>query len=106
MQEENRGCVVKGDTDKKKFDSLRRIQETDNLIEVSKMLSESALERKESRGGHFRNDCPDIDKELECSLVVFQDQGKIAVKRREIVQEDEAGIEPENQPGTASVVKI
>jgi fumarate reductase (CoM/CoB) subunit A len=104
LQEENRGCVVKGDTDKKKFDSLRRIQETDNLIEVSKMLSESALERKESRGGHFRNDCPDIDKEWECSLVVFQDQGKIAVKRREIVQEDEAGIEPENQPGTASVV--
>lgn len=104
LQKENQCCHVKGESEKQKFDSLRRIQETDNLIEVSKMLSLAALERTESRGGHYRNDFPEIDEKWECSLVVSQDEEKIAVERREIVGEDVTAIEPKNQPGTACVL--
>ena len=104
LQKENQDCVIKGESDKEKFDTLRRIQETDNLIEVSKMLTLAALERKESRGGHFRIDYPEMDEKWECSLVVSQDEEKIVVERRGIVQENETVIEPENQPGTASIV--
>jgi succinate dehydrogenase / fumarate reductase flavoprotein subunit len=31
----------------------------DNMLEVSEMIAMAALERKESRGGHFRDDYPD-----------------------------------------------
>jgi succinate dehydrogenase / fumarate reductase flavoprotein subunit len=32
-----------------------------NLLTVSEAITRSALERKESRGGHFRDDFPDKD---------------------------------------------
>ncbi len=104
LQKENKCCLVKGESEKEKFDSLRRIQENDNLIEVSKMLSLAALERTESRGGHYRNDFPEVDEKWECSLVVSQDEEKITVERREIVEENVTAIEPENQPGTDRVL--
>ena len=33
----------------------------DNMLSISEMIALSALERKESRGGHFRDDYPDKD---------------------------------------------
>ena len=33
----------------------------DNLLTVSEAVTRSALQRKESRGGHFRDDFPDKD---------------------------------------------
>jgi succinate dehydrogenase / fumarate reductase flavoprotein subunit len=36
-------------------------QDLGNLLAVSEMITRSALERKESRGGHFRTDYPDKD---------------------------------------------
>jgi succinate dehydrogenase / fumarate reductase flavoprotein subunit len=33
-----------------------------NLLTVSEIITRSALERRESRGGHFRDDCPDKDE--------------------------------------------
>jgi succinate dehydrogenase / fumarate reductase flavoprotein subunit len=33
-----------------------------NLLTVSEAITKSALERRESRGGHFREDCPETDK--------------------------------------------
>jgi succinate dehydrogenase / fumarate reductase flavoprotein subunit len=35
-----------------------------NLLDVSEAIAKSALERKESRGGHFREDYPDKGKEF------------------------------------------
>jgi len=35
-----------------------------SLLTVSEAITRSALERKESRGGHFREDFPDKDKKL------------------------------------------
>jgi succinate dehydrogenase / fumarate reductase flavoprotein subunit len=34
----------------------------ENLLTVSEVITVSAIERKESRGGHFREDYPDKDK--------------------------------------------
>jgi succinate dehydrogenase / fumarate reductase, flavoprotein subunit len=33
-----------------------------NLLTVSEIIARSALERRESRGGHFRDDCPNKDE--------------------------------------------
>jgi succinate dehydrogenase / fumarate reductase flavoprotein subunit len=33
----------------------------DNLLIVSEAITRAAIERRESRGGHFRDDCPDKD---------------------------------------------
>jgi succinate dehydrogenase / fumarate reductase flavoprotein subunit len=33
-----------------------------NLLTVSEAITRSAIERRESRGGHFRDDCPDKDQ--------------------------------------------
>jgi succinate dehydrogenase / fumarate reductase flavoprotein subunit len=40
-----------------------------NLLDVSEMIARSAVERKESRGGHFREDFP--DKQVEFSTFNF-----------------------------------
>ena len=37
-------------------------QDLANLLIVSEAITRSALERKESRGGHFRQDYPEKDK--------------------------------------------
>ncbi|MEO7270458.1 MAG: fumarate reductase/succinate dehydrogenase flavoprotein subunit, partial [Vicinamibacterales bacterium] len=36
-------------------------QDLENLLTVSEAITRSALERKESRGGHFRDDYPQKD---------------------------------------------
>jgi succinate dehydrogenase / fumarate reductase flavoprotein subunit len=32
-----------------------------NLLTVAEAITRAAIERRESRGGHFRDDCPDKD---------------------------------------------
>jgi succinate dehydrogenase / fumarate reductase flavoprotein subunit len=54
-----------------------------NLLTVSEAITRSAIERKESRGGHFREDFPEKDPEYATFNVVTRRaaDGSMAVKR-------------------------
>jgi succinate dehydrogenase / fumarate reductase, flavoprotein subunit len=54
-----------------------------NLLTVSQAIALSALERKESRGGHFREDCPDKDEACaKFNVVSFRGpDGKMQIRR-------------------------
>jgi succinate dehydrogenase / fumarate reductase flavoprotein subunit len=57
-----------------------------NLMTVSEAIARSAIERKESRGGHFREDYPDKDAAFgKINLVVRkQPDGSMLVSRAPI----------------------
>ena len=44
-----------------KINEIKSVVETENLMDVAKMLGISALKREESRGGHYRYDFPETD---------------------------------------------
>ena len=47
-----------------------------HLLSVSEMITRAALERKESRGAHFRDDYPEkSDAEGKCNIVVKRGAG-------------------------------
>jgi succinate dehydrogenase / fumarate reductase flavoprotein subunit len=57
----------------------------DNLLTVSEAITRSALERKESRGGHFRDDFPEKKADFATfNLIVRKGQGGMEVVRRPI----------------------
>ena len=59
-----------------------------NLLTVSEAIARSALERKESRGGHFRDDYPDKDPEFgRFNIVVRRGQGGEMQVTREMIPE-------------------
>jgi succinate dehydrogenase / fumarate reductase flavoprotein subunit len=57
-----------------------------SLLTVSEAITRSAIERRESRGGHFREDCPDkVESFGTINIVVSkQPDGRMAVSRRTI----------------------
>ena len=57
-----------------------------NLLTVSEAITRSAIERKESRGGHFREDFPDKDKALgQINIIVRRGSaGEMQVVRQTI----------------------
>jgi succinate dehydrogenase / fumarate reductase, flavoprotein subunit len=57
-----------------------------NLVSISEAITRSALERKESRGGHFRDDFPEKDPEAATFNVVCRQapDGSMAVTREPI----------------------
>ena len=57
-----------------------------NLLLVSEAVTRSAIERRESRGGHFREDCPDKDPAFgKINIVVRKgEDGGMEVKRAPI----------------------
>jgi succinate dehydrogenase / fumarate reductase flavoprotein subunit len=57
-----------------------------HLLTVSEAITRSAIERKESRGGHFRDDFPNkSEAEGKVSIVVYQaDDGSMQVRREPI----------------------
>jgi succinate dehydrogenase / fumarate reductase flavoprotein subunit len=58
-----------------------------NLMTVSEAITRSALERKESRGGHFREDFPDKKADFSTfNIAVRQDGGAMRVERRPIAE--------------------
>jgi len=56
----------------------------DNLMTVSEAITRSALDRKESRGAHFRDDYPAKDPEAgKFNLIVSKDSdGSMRVRRK------------------------
>jgi succinate dehydrogenase / fumarate reductase flavoprotein subunit len=72
-----------------------------NLITVSEIVARAALERKESRGGHFRDDFPDKDPTYgKFNIVVRRGQGgEMQVTREPIpeMREDLKRIVEENK---------
>ena len=59
--------------------------ELDNLLAVSMVICKAALERKESRGAHFRDDFPDRNDDYNYhTLVSMTDFGKIEIGRKEV----------------------
>jgi L-aspartate oxidase len=44
---------------------------------LAKAIGTAALERKESRGGHLRTDCPETDPALDGVHVVFSPDGSV-----------------------------
>ncbi|MGH7499829.1 MAG: FAD-binding protein, partial [Gemmatimonadales bacterium] len=56
----------------------------DNLLTVSEAVTRAAIERQESRGGHFREDCPDKDPACEKFNIVIR---KGADGRMQLVRE-------------------
>ncbi|WP_020188264.1 FAD-binding protein [Methylopila sp. 73B] len=49
-----------------------RALELNNLIEVGDMMALAALNRPESRGSHYREDFPMVDRSLETNIVIDQ----------------------------------
>jgi succinate dehydrogenase / fumarate reductase flavoprotein subunit len=53
-----------------------------NLLIVSEAIARAAIERKESRGGHFREDYPDKDKAFGgCNIVLKKTAAGMHVER-------------------------
>ncbi|MED5578655.1 MAG: FAD-dependent oxidoreductase [Nitrospinota bacterium] len=66
-----------------KINELKSIVETDNLIEVAKMLAISALTREESRGGHYRCDFPETDNDnWKANIVISKKIGTEEIQTR------------------------
>jgi succinate dehydrogenase / fumarate reductase flavoprotein subunit len=59
----------------------------DNLLTVSEIIARAGMERKESRGGHFRDDYPDKNEEWgRCNLRISKgSDGAIKVERSQVV---------------------
>jgi len=60
--------------------------ELGNMLEIAEVVAASALNRKESRGGHSREDYPDRDDEnwLKHTLIAKKD-GKLEIKYKPVV---------------------
>jgi succinate dehydrogenase / fumarate reductase flavoprotein subunit len=57
-----------------------------NLLTVSEAITRSAIERKESRGGHFREDCPNKDAALgKVNIIVKKNADGTMLVRRDTI---------------------
>jgi succinate dehydrogenase / fumarate reductase flavoprotein subunit len=59
--------------------------ELDNLLRISMVIAQSALRRKESRGGHFREDFPERKNEFNYhTLASMSEYGKVHFEKRPV----------------------
>ncbi len=91
-----------GKTVRERYESLRLMYETKNLIEVARMLGTAALQRQETRGGHFRIDHPDRnDEHFLGNYVVWSDGGTCQAELRPVPNRDAVAPPPPGEASTA-----
>jgi len=92
-----------GDTVRARFDALTRLYETGNLIEVARMLGTAALQREETRGGHFRLDFPERnDDRFLGNYVVRREDGQCRADLRPVPPRDAVAPPPPGDSSTES----
>jgi succinate dehydrogenase/fumarate reductase flavoprotein subunit len=65
--------------------NLWQIWELNNLITVSMIIAQGALVRKESRGGHFREDFPNRSNKFNYHTLAYMPEfGKVTFEARPI----------------------
>jgi fumarate reductase (CoM/CoB) subunit A len=75
---------VTGETLRERCGEVRLNMETRNLIQVAQMLGTAALNRRESRGGHYRLDHPQSDSRFLGNIVLWNDAGRIRHELRPV----------------------
>jgi succinate dehydrogenase/fumarate reductase flavoprotein subunit len=73
-----------GDKTKEFNKNLVEFLEFKNCLEVSKIVTLCAINRKESRGSHYRVDYPNIEKEFEKCSLVLKDNDSIKINFEEL----------------------
>jgi succinate dehydrogenase / fumarate reductase flavoprotein subunit len=64
---------------------LIQFWEMDHLLDISMVIAQSALARKESRGGHYREDYPERSPEFHYhTLACMTEYGKVTLDKRPI----------------------
>jgi succinate dehydrogenase / fumarate reductase flavoprotein subunit len=64
---------------------LIQFWELDHLLDVSMVIAQSALARKESRGAHYREDYPERSPEFHYhTLACMTEHGKVTLHKRPI----------------------
>jgi fumarate reductase (CoM/CoB) subunit A len=90
-----------GDTVRARYENLRLTYETQNLIDVARMLGTAALQRRETRGGHFRKDHPERDDaNFLGNFVVWKDGDTCAAELRPVPGRDAIAPPPPGEPST------
>ncbi|MBQ1567348.1 MAG: hypothetical protein IIZ80_05615, partial [Erysipelotrichaceae bacterium] len=82
--------IIRNEADMKKaLESLEELKKEDlnkaeeNKLILAEAMLRSALERKESRGGHYREDYPETDEACRKSFVASYDKG-VSIKMEDI----------------------
>jgi succinate dehydrogenase / fumarate reductase flavoprotein subunit len=64
---------------------LIQFWEMDHLLDISMVIAQSALARKESRGGHYREDYPERSPEFHYhTLASMTEYGQVTLDKRPI----------------------
>ncbi len=77
--------IPAGTTSLRANQNLWQVWELNNLITVSMVIAQGALARKESRGGHYREDYPERSDEFNYHTLVYMPEfGEITFDKRPI----------------------
>ena len=95
---------VDGETLRDRCESARLNHETRNLIQVAQMLATSALQRRESRGGHYRLDFPEMNDAFMGNFYVWDDNGALRHEMRAVAAQSATAATPKGVPSTDACI--